>query len=79
MIIPHKQLSQDALMGLVQEFVTRDGTDYGARETSLDDKVQQVLAQLDAGLAVILYDDESSSSTIVFKDQVPSGLMKNKD
>jgi uncharacterized protein YheU (UPF0270 family) len=73
MIIPHEQLSPEALQGLIEEFVTRDGTDYGEQEVSLERKIQQVRRQLEEGTAVILYDDESSSSTIVFKDQMPPG------
>ena len=35
MQIPHDQLSPQALRGLIEEFVTRDGTDYGTTEASL--------------------------------------------
>jgi uncharacterized protein YheU (UPF0270 family) len=30
--IPASRLSRDAIDGLIEEFVTRDGTDYGERE-----------------------------------------------
>ncbi len=56
MIIPHQELSPDALQALVEEFVTRSGTDYGNCETSLTEKVQQVVQQLENGEAVIVYD-----------------------
>lgn len=71
MIIPHDQLSAEALTGLIQEFVTRNGTDYGAQEVSLETKVAQVRSALQAGRAVILYDDKDESFTIVFKEQLP--------
>jgi hypothetical protein len=32
MIIPHRMLSPDALRGVIEAFVTREGTDYGAQE-----------------------------------------------
>ncbi len=56
MIIPHQKLSPDALQALVEEFVTRSGTDYGNGEASLTEKVQQVMRQLEKGEAVIVYD-----------------------
>lgn len=71
MIIPHDQLSAEALAGLIEEFVTRDGTDYGMAEVSLETKVAQVRSALQAGRAVILYDDKDASFTIVFKEQLP--------
>lgn len=70
MIIPHDQLSAEALVGLIEEFVTRDGTDYGRDEVSLDTKVAQVRSALQSGRAVILYDDKDGSFTIVFKEQL---------
>lgn len=68
MIIPHDQLSQDALRGLIEAFITREGTDYGAVEVSHERKIEQVRRQLDQGLAVILYDTQDQSFTIVFRD-----------
>jgi len=70
MIIPHDQLSAEALTGLIKEFVTREGTDYGAVEVSFETKVAQVRSALEAGRAVILYDDKDESFTIVFKEQL---------
>jgi uncharacterized protein len=42
MIIPHRLLSPDALRGLIEAFVTREGTDYGAQEVPLATKVGRV-------------------------------------
>ena len=73
MIIPHESLSKEALTGLIEEFVTRDGTDYGATEISVEVKTHQILQQLEAGKAVILFDDQDSSFSIVFAENgVPS-------
>ena len=47
--IPAETLSRQALDGLIEEFVTRDGTDYGAEERTLDDKKSAVARQLDRG------------------------------
>ena len=65
MIIPMDALSDEALNGLIEEFVTRDGTDYGEIETSLTHKVTQVKAQLKRGDVVILYSETRGDVNIV--------------
>jgi uncharacterized protein YheU (UPF0270 family) len=71
MIIPHRQLSSEALQGIIEDFVTRDGTDYGEIETPLSVKVDFVKGQLDKGNCFILYDSELQTTVIVSKDQLP--------
>ena len=68
MIIPHDRLSPDALHGLVEEFVTREGTDTGYTEGSLEGNIEMVKRQLDRGEAVIVYDETTGSANIVPKD-----------
>ena len=69
MIIPHRLLSADALRGVIEAFITREGTDYGMHEVSLTTKVSQVQEQLDAGTAAIVYDLDTDSCTIQATDQ----------
>jgi uncharacterized protein YheU (UPF0270 family) len=71
MIIPHHMLSPEALEGIIEEFITREGTDYGEYEVDLEAKAAQVQKQLDDGTAVIVFNAEDSSCTILPKDQVP--------
>ena len=59
------QLSPGALRGLVEEYVTREGTDYGEGNWSLEDKVSQVFRQLERGEARIVFDPELESASIV--------------
>jgi uncharacterized protein YheU (UPF0270 family) len=61
----------EALRGVIEAFITREGTDYGIQEVPLDAKVMQVQQQLDAGTAVIVYDDETDSCTIQPANQLP--------
>jgi uncharacterized protein YheU (UPF0270 family) len=58
-------LEPDTLRALVESFVLREGTDYGARETSLEDKVAQVLIQLRRGEAHITFDPATESVNVV--------------
>lgn len=71
--IPFQQLSEAALNGLIQEYVSRDGTDYGEFEVSLEDKADQVRHLLQQGMVVILFDPMSESCQIVDKAQYKSG------
>ena len=66
--IPYEQLSPEALHGVIEEFVTRDGTDYGEMEVPLEAKMSQVLNQLKAGKAVIVFDQETESCTVLKSD-----------
>jgi uncharacterized protein YheU (UPF0270 family) len=63
--IPYQSLSSDALAGIVQEFASRDGTDYGEVECSLADKITQVQGQLNTGHLTLLFDPISQSCQII--------------
>lgn len=67
MIIPYDQLNTDTLTALLEEFVSRDGTDYGDEEIPLDRKVAQVKAKLVSGEAVILFSESTGQCNIVPK------------
>jgi len=71
MIIPYQMLSPEALRGVIEAFITREGTDYGAQEVALDTKVMQVLPQLDAGTSVLDDDEATESCTIQPTHQLP--------
>ena len=63
--IPYDQLTSEALHGVIEEFVTRDGTDYGEIEVTLETKANQILNQLKSGKAVIVFDPESETCNIL--------------
>lgn len=65
--VPHTELSRDALRGVVESFVLREGTDYGGRDVSFASKVADVMRQLDLGEAAITYDPGTDSIDIVVK------------
>ncbi|MBM4282356.1 MAG: YheU family protein [Deltaproteobacteria bacterium] len=64
MEIPWDQLQPETLRALVEEFVLREGTEYGERDVPLADKVDAVLRQLRRGEARVLYDPDSETTTI---------------
>ncbi|NRA15640.1 MAG: YheU family protein [Oceanospirillaceae bacterium] len=65
MIIPYKSLAADTLKNLIEEFVTRDGTDYGNYELSMAEKVSAVESRLSSGEVVIMYIENTESVNIV--------------
>ena len=62
--IPINKLSPEALKGVINEFISRDGTDYGEIEASWETKFRQVKDKLESGLAVLIYDDETETTNI---------------
>jgi uncharacterized protein YheU (UPF0270 family) len=68
MIIPYEKLSSEALQGLIEEFVTREGTDSGYTRKSLEENVEMVKRQLKKGEAFIIYDEAGQTANIVSKN-----------
>jgi hypothetical protein len=64
-VVPYTELSAEALLGVIESFILREGTDYGQRDVGHEDKVAQVRRQLERGEARILFDPLDSSVTIV--------------
>jgi uncharacterized protein len=69
-IIPFEKLSQEALQGLIEEFVTREGTDSGYTKKSLEENVEMVKRQLEKGDAFIVYDEATQTANIVPKNHL---------
>lgn len=61
MIIPHRQLKPPTLRGVIEEFVTRDGTELSDAEAKID----HVRRQLDDGKAQVVFDEETKTCNIV--------------
>lgn len=64
-VIPHTELDPELLRAVLESFVLREGTDYGERELSLDDKVARLLNQIERQEAHIVFDPESNSVTLL--------------
>jgi len=63
--IPYSQLDSDVLRALIEEFVSRDGTDWDQSGCSLEDKVDQIMAQLADGRVKIVHDLNSESTNLL--------------
>ena len=62
--IPVNKLSPEALQGVIAEYISRDGTDYGEIEASTATNFRQIKSKLEKGLAVLIYDDENETINI---------------
>ncbi|MBD3668869.1 MAG: YheU family protein [Kangiella sp.] len=55
----------ETLTAVIEEYITREGTDYGEQEYSLQDKIDQVRSQLERGVIKITFDPESETCTLM--------------
>lgn len=72
--LPPERLDPDSLQGLLEEYASRDGTDYGARERSLQEKVDSLRQQLADARLLLLYEVESEAWDLVPFDDAESLL-----
>jgi uncharacterized protein YheU (UPF0270 family) len=66
--VPQSRLEERTLLALLEDFASRDGTDYGVRELPLDEKVGRLLEQLNASKIVLLYDSDSEQWDLMARD-----------
>ena len=71
-VIPFEKLSAEALTGLLEAYVNREGTDYGqGTAPTLSQKVAQVRRQLEEGSAVIVFDPVRQNCNIIPRHMLP--------
>ena len=69
MIIPLEQLNEDTLYAIIEDYIHREGTDYGAVDATKEDKVAQIKLQLKQGSAIVVYSELHESVNILPRDQ----------
>ncbi|MEO0322492.1 MAG: YheU family protein [Myxococcota bacterium] len=70
-MIPWKRLTPDALRGVMEDYVTREGTDYGHADVSFESKLAAVRRQLERGDVVVLFDARTETCNLVPARDVP--------
>jgi uncharacterized protein YheU (UPF0270 family) len=73
--IPFKRLDSDVLTAIIEEFVLREGTDYGVQEADFATKVSQVRNQLEAGDVLITFDAKTENCTLLTRDQFRRSIL----
>lgn len=71
--VPYDSLKPEILRAVVEEFITRAGTDYGAHERTLDEKIADVMRQLLSGEATVVFDPRTNTVNIV----LPAGSLRS--
>jgi uncharacterized protein YheU (UPF0270 family) len=79
MIIPLEQLSDETLSAIIENFVLREGTEYGSTDVSLDEKITQVRQQLKQGTALLVYSELHETVNILPKDQFIEGSEEHEE
>ncbi len=74
LIVPWKDIPADTLDNLIEEFVTRDGTDYGDHEIATSTKVEQVRQQLKQGDAFVVFDEVTESVSVMGKEEAGEAI-----
>ena len=69
MIVPWKELAPATLHAVIEEFVTRDGTDNGYVSVGLDQKIERVRNMLERGDAQLVFDAATGTCNIISKEQ----------
>lgn len=69
--IPHELLSAEALLGVIDEFIGREGTDYGHRDFTIAEKRAALMRALEGGRAIVVFDPVSETTTLIDAADVP--------
>jgi uncharacterized protein YheU (UPF0270 family) len=69
--IPPERLPPDLLQAVIEAFVLREGTEYGAREYSLEEKCAAVRSALQRGEVTLCFDPDSETTTMVPTLELP--------
>jgi uncharacterized protein YheU (UPF0270 family) len=75
MLIPYDQLEPETLTRLIEDFVTRDGTDNGD-DTPLQTRVLRVRQALTKAQAFIVFDLDSQQCQLMLKHDIPKELFE---
>jgi uncharacterized protein len=67
--VPAERLSADVLRAVIEEFILREGTDYGSYEVSLENKIDQVRGQLSRGEVLITFDPATENCNLLTRNQ----------
>jgi len=67
--VPPQRLQPEVLQALLEEYASRDGTDYGEQELPLSRKVSNLRQQIQQGDLLILYEIEGEHWDLVPAEQ----------
>lgn len=74
MLIPPQSLAPELLNAVLEEFITREGTDYGAVELELEAKLSQLRRQVMKEEVLLVFDEASESVNLLAKHDYEAGI-----
>lgn len=74
MLIPHELLDTETLQRLLEDFVTRDGTDNGY-EASLEQRVERLRRQIERREVVIVFHPDTGDTSLAHRRDVPREML----
>lgn len=74
MLIPHTLLDPETLERLLEDFVTRDGTDNGY-EATLEQRVERLRKQMDKGEILIVFHPDTGDTSLAHRRDVPADML----
>jgi len=70
LIVPPEQLSDDALGGVLQEYISREGTDYGLREVTFEAQLEHAKRAMLDGECILIFDRQTECCQLLSKAQL---------
>jgi len=75
MLIPHTLLEPDTLARMLEDFVTREGTDNGY-DASLEQRVERLRRQIDKGEVLIVFHPDTGDTSLAHRRDVPADMLR---
>ena len=75
MIIPFQDIPADTLNNLLETFITREGTDYGAEEMTLEAKLNQLRTALISKVVVVVFDEDTDTFNILRTEEIDKSIL----
>ena len=68
--IPPERLDRDVYVSVLEEYINREGTDYGIRELSMNEKMNNLMVLVDRGEVLIVFDPANESCTVMTREDL---------
>ena len=70
--IPPNKLADEILVSIIEEFINREGTDYGKQEVQLDLQIKKARSKIIRGDVLIMFDPKTESCNLITKEELSS-------
>ena len=70
--IPPNMLADEILVSIIEEFINREGTDYGKQEVQLDLQIKKARSKIIRGDVLIMFDPKTESCNLITKEELSS-------